>query len=150
MTSKVLAAVVCLTITNAAVWVSSFLFLNLFKGNHSFDASTLSLLLASIIVFQLFFLGVGLVISLSVRRIRSVIPYSLALAFGMYVLSAFGNQLGTSVLEKITPFRHFEPAYVLQNGGYDPALVMVSVAVILVSIAGGYVLYSRRDIPSVA
>jgi ABC-2 type transport system permease protein len=150
LTSKLLAAVVGLTVTNAAVWVSSFVFLNLFKGDHSFDSSALVVLLASIFIFQLFFLGVGLGISLLVRQIRSVIPYSLALAFGMYVLSAFGSQLGTSILEKITPFKHFEPAYVLSNKGYDPALVAVSVVVILVSIAGAYFLYSRRDIPAVS
>lgn len=150
LTSKLLAAVAGLTVTNAAVWVSSFVFLNLFKGDHTFDTSALLLLLASIIIFQLFFLGVGLVISLMVKRIRSVIPYSLALAFGMYVLSAFGSQLGTSVLEKITPFKHFEPAYVLTHKGYDSALVMVSVVVILVSIVAGYYMYSRRDIPAVS
>jgi ABC-2 type transport system permease protein len=150
LTSKLLAAVVGLTVTNAAVWISSFLFLNLFKGDHSFDSSALAVLLASIFIFQLFFLGVGLGISLLVRQIRSVIPYSLALAFGMYVLSAFGSQLGTSVLEKITPFKHFEPAFVLSHNGYDLALVAVSVVVILVSIAGAYFLYSRRDIPAVS
>jgi ABC-2 type transport system permease protein len=150
MTSKLLAAVASLTVTNGAVWASSFVFLNLFKGDHALDTSTLMLLLASIAIFQLFFLGVGLCVSLLVRRIRSVIPYSLALAFGMYVLSAFGSQLGTSVLEKITPFKHFEPAYVLAHKGYDPALVVVSVVVILISIIGGYYLYSRRDIPAVS
>ena len=149
LTSKLLAAVAGLTVTNAAVWVSSFLFLNLFKGDHSFDSSPLLLLLASIIVFQLFFLGVGLGISLLVRRIRSVIPYSLALTFAMYVLNAFSGQAGASILEKITPFKHFEPAYILENRAYDPVL-FISVIVILVSIAGGYVLYSRRDIPAVS
>ena len=150
LTSKLVAAVASLTVTNAVVWVSSFLFLNLFKGDHAFDGSALVLLLATIIIFQLFFLGVGLGISLLFRRIRSVIPYSLALTFGMYVLNAFSGQLGTSVLEKITPFKHFEPASILANKSYDVPLVAVSVAVIMVSIAGGYYLYSRRDIPAVA
>ena len=150
LTSKLLAAVAGLTVTNAAVWLSSFVFLNVFKGDNTFDSSALAILFATIIVFQLFFLGVGLGVSLLVRRIRSVIPYSLALAFGMYVLNAFGSQLGTSILEKITPFKHFEPGYVLAHKGYDPALVSISVVVILVSIAGAYYLYSRRDIPAVS
>ena len=136
--------------TNAVVWVSSSSFLNLFKGDHTFDSSALVLLLATIIIFQLFFLGVGLGISLLFRRIRSVIPYSLALAFGMYVLSVFGSQIGTSVLEKITPFKHFDPASILAKKSYDVPLALVSVVVILVSIAGGYYLYSRRDIPAVS
>ncbi len=85
------------------------------------------LLLLSIVVFQLFFLSVGLVISLLVKRIRSVTPYAMALAFGMYVLSVFGDMLGESVLEKITPFKHFEPRYIVQHGAYDLPLVLISV-----------------------
>jgi ABC-2 type transport system permease protein len=100
------------------------------------------------LVFQLFFLTVGLVISLLVKRVRSVTPYAMALAFGMYVLSAFGSMLGDSNLENITPFKHFEPNYIIQNSAYDFPLVMVSVVVIVISLVGSYLLYSRRNIPS--
>ncbi|PPD58365.1 ABC transporter permease [Dehalogenimonas etheniformans] len=150
LSSKLLAAFACLTITNAVTWVTSFVFLNLFKGSHSFDAGTLLLLLSSIFIFQLFFLGVGLGISLLVKRIRSVITYALALGFGMYVLAAFGNLLGTSVLEKISPFKHFDPVYIIGHSSFDTALALVSVVVVVVSIATGYRLYIRRDIPAVA
>jgi ABC-2 type transport system permease protein len=149
LTGKLLAALAGLTITNAVVWASSFAFINLFKGGRTYDTAALLLLLASIIVFQMFFLGVGLVISLLVKRVRSVTPYSMGLAFGMYVLSVFSGLLGTSVLEKLTPFKHFDPAYITQHASYDVPLVLVSVAVIVISIAGSYTLYARRDIPAV-
>ncbi|APV44973.1 ABC-2 type transport system permease protein [Dehalogenimonas formicexedens] len=150
LSSKLLAAFAGLTITNAATWVASLTFLNLFKGSQSFDTGTLFLLLASIVVFQLFFLGVGLGVSLLVKRVRSVITYALALSFGMYVLAAFGNLLGSSILEKISPFKHFDPVYIIGHNSYDAPLVVVSVLVIVVSIAAGYMLYTRRDIPAVA
>jgi ABC-2 type transport system permease protein len=72
----------------------------------------------------------------------------MALGFGMYVLSAFGDMLGESALEKITPFKHFEPNYIIQNGAYDLPLVLISVVVIVLSVVGSYLLYGRRDIPS--
>jgi ABC-2 type transport system permease protein len=106
-------------------------------------------LLLSIVVFQLFFLSVGLVIPLLVKRIRSVMPYSMGLGFGMYVLSVFGDMLGTSLLEKITPFKHFEPNYIIQHGAYDLPLVLISASVIAISLVSSYVLYTRRDIPGV-
>jgi ABC-2 type transport system permease protein len=149
LTGKLLAALAGLTITNAVVWVSSFAFINIFKGDKTYDTGTLLLLLASIVVFQLFFLSVGLVVSLLVKRVRSVTPYSMGLAFGMYVLSAFGGLLGTSLLEDVTPFKHFEPSYIVQHGSYDLALVLVSVVAIVISIAVSYLLYTRRDIPAV-
>ena len=107
------------------------------------------LLVLSVVPFQLFFLAVGLVVSLLVKRIRSVTPYAMALGFGMYVLSVFGDMLGESVLEKITPFKHFDASYIVQHNAYDLPLVLVTVAVILVSVVGSYVLYARRDIPAV-
>ena len=149
LTSKLLAAFTSLTITNIVVWISSFGFINMFKGGKTYDTNLLLLLLLSIVVFQLFFLTIGLVISLLVKRVRSVTPFSMALAFGMYVLSAFGGMLGESSLEKITPFRHFDPNFIIQNAAYDVPLVLISVSAILVSLVGSYLLYTKRDIPSV-
>ncbi|MEK9138668.1 MAG: ABC transporter permease subunit [Bacteroidota bacterium] len=150
LTSKLLAALTGLTITNIVVWVSSLGFINLFKGTKTYETTPLLLVLLSIIVFQLFFLSVGLVVSLLVKRIRSVTPYSMGLGFGMYVLSAFGDMLGENALEKITPFKHFEPNYILQHSAYDVPLVLISTSVIVIALVGSYVLYTRRDIPSVA
>jgi len=148
LTSKFLAALTGLTITNLVVWISSFAFIQLYRDGRPYDPKTLLLLLGTILAFQLFFLTVGLLVSLIVRRVRSVTPYSMALAFGMYVLSAFGGMLGEDKLDIITPFKHFEPNYIVSNAAYDP-LQLVSVVVIILSIAGSYVLYLRRDIHSV-
>ena len=149
MTSKLLAALSGLTITNIVVWISSFVFIQLFKGDRTYDTRSLFLLLLSILVFQLFFLTVGLVISLLVKRVRSVTPYAMALVFGMYVLSAFGDMLGESMFENITPFKHFEPSYIVQHAAYNLPLVSISLVVIVISLVSSYLLYSRRNIPSV-
>ena len=149
LTGKLLAAFSSLTITNIVVWISSFGFINMFRDGRTYDTKPLLLLLMSIVVFQMFFLTVGLAISLLVKRVRSVTPFSMALAFGMYVLSAFGGMLGDSKLEMMTPFRHFEPNFIIQNAAYDVPLVLISVSAILVSLVGSYLLYTKRDIPSV-
>jgi ABC-2 type transport system permease protein len=77
-----------------------------------------------------------------------VTPFSMALAFGMYVLNAFGSMLGDANLELISPFKHFDANYILANSAYDTPLVMFNVAVTLISIVGSYILYSRRNIAS--
>jgi len=150
ITSKFLSALTSLTVTNLVVWVSSFVFLNMFRSGRDFDVKTLLLLLISIVIFQLFFLTVGMVISLLVKRVRSVTPYAMGLAFGAYVLGAFSDMLGDTTLEKITPFKHFDPNYIIQHQAYDFPLVMISVVVIVLALAGSYWLYLRRDIPAVA
>jgi len=149
LTSKLFAVLSSMLITDIVVWVASLLFIHLFKGDATYETGPLLLLLLSIVPFQLFFLAVGLVVSLVVKRIRSVTPYAMALGFGMYVLSVFGDLLGESILEKITPFKHFDPHYITQNGAYDLSLAWISIAVTIVALVGSYVLYARRDIPAV-
>jgi ABC-2 type transport system permease protein len=72
----------------------------------------------------------------------------MALVFGLYILNAFGDMIGEKSLEIISPFEHFDPNYILKNAAYELPLVLISVTVIVVSVAGSYVLYSRRNIPS--
>ena len=150
LTSKLLAALTSLAITNLVVWVDTFAAITLFREGREYEASTLVLLLLSIIIFQLFFMGIGLVISLLVKRIRSVTPYGLGLGFGMYVLSAFSGIFDEVALEMVTPFKHLDAPYIVQNGAYDTPLVLLNMAVTLVALAASYWLYIRRDIPAVS
>ncbi len=146
LTSKFLAAFSALTITNLATWIGSFAAISLFRNGKSYDATALVLLLLSIVLFQLFFLTVGVVISLLMKRVRSVLPASMALAFGMYLLNAFGGMIGETSLEVFSPFKHFEPNYILTHGAYDAPLVPITVVVIIAAVAASYVLYAKRDI----
>lgn len=150
LTSKLLAALTSLTITNLVVWVTSFTVIALFRGEHTYESGTLILLLLGIVIFQLFFLSVGLVVSLVVKRVRSVTPYALGLGFGMYVLSAFSGIFSDVKLELLTPFKHLDAPYIVQHGSYDTPLVLLNVAVTLVALAVSYWLYIRRDIPAVS
>jgi ABC-2 type transport system permease protein len=146
LTNKLLAALSALTITNLVTWISSFAAISLFNDGKGYEATPLILLLLSIVLFQLFFLTVGVLISLLVKRVRSVTPASMALAFGMYLLNAFGGMIGETSLEVISPFKHFEPNYILKNAAYDLPLVPIPVIVIIAAVAASYVLYLKRDI----
>jgi ABC-2 type transport system permease protein len=150
LTSKLLAALSSLTITNLVVWVVSFISLAMFNGGRTYSTGTLVLLLVSIVIFQLFFLAVGLVISLLVKQMRSVTPYSMGLGLGMYVLSAFSAVLAEVKLEYITPFKHLDPAYIVKNSALNTPLVLLNVAVSLIAIGLSYWLYIRRDIHAVS
>ena len=148
LTSKLLAAITGLTITNIMVWISSFVVIEMVRDGKDYDVDALVMVLMTVVVFQLVFLTVGMFISLLVKRVRSVTPYSMALAFGMYIMSAFGGMLGDDKLEIISPFKHFDPNFIINNHAYDTPLVMISVTAIVVSVVGSYLLYSRRNIPS--
>jgi len=150
LTSKLLAALTSLLVTDLVVWVASFVAILAFHGSRPYNAALLVLLMLSIVIFQLFFLAIGLVISLLVKRVRSVTPYSLGLGFGAYVINGFSGIFGDVKLEYITPFKHFDPAFIVKNNALDTPLVLISVAIILVSLVASYWLYVRRDIQAVS
>ena len=150
LTSKLLAALSSLTVTNLVVWVSSFIAIGLFRDQRDYEPGTLILLLLSIVIFQVSFLSLGLVISLLVKRVRSVTPYALGLGFGAYVLSAFNGVFGEIGLELITPFKHLDAAYIIKHAGYNTPLLLLNLAVSLAALAAGYWLYVRRDIAAVS
>jgi ABC-2 type transport system permease protein len=150
LTSKLLAVFTSLLITDLVVWVSTIAGILLFRSGHDYDPSTLVLLLLSLVIFQLVFMSIGLVISLLVRRVRSVTPYGLGLAFGAYVINGFSGVFGTVELELLTPFKHLDPSFIVLHASYDAPLVLLDVVVILVAIGVSYWLYTRRDIPAVS
>jgi ABC-2 type transport system permease protein len=150
LTSKLLAALTSLLITDVVVWGVSFASIALFSGGRQYETSPLILLLLSIFILQLLFLGVGLIVSLLVSRVRSVTPYSLGLAFGSYILSAFSGIFADIKLEYITPFKHLDPAYIVQNSSFNTPFALVDAAVIVFTVAVSYYLYIRRDIPAVS
>ncbi|OGO66809.1 MAG: hypothetical protein A2Z49_02245 [Chloroflexi bacterium RBG_19FT_COMBO_56_12] len=150
LTSKLLAALTSLTITNLVVWASSFAAITLFREEREYEAGTLVMLLLTILIFQLFFLSVGLVISLLVKRVRSVTPYGLGLGFGLYVLNGFSGIFGDIKLELITPFKHIDATYIITNKAYDVPLLVLNLLITLIALAASYWLYNRRDIPAVS
>jgi ABC-2 type transport system permease protein len=150
LTAKLMAALVGLILTQAVIWAASFGFVNLFRGDRPYDPGLMALILIGLVVFQLFFLTVGVAISLLVRRVRNVTFYALALVLSMYFFGAFSDITGDVKLENLTPFKHFDANDVVQHGGYDLSRVVISLAVVVVATLGSYWLYRRRDIPTAA
>ena len=68
----------------------------------------------------------------------------------MYVLSAFAGVFGDVKLEYITPFKHFEPAYIVENASFNTPLVLISLSITIISLVVAYWLYLRRDIHAVS
>jgi len=149
LTAKLLAALTGLAISNAVVWICSLVFVNLFKGDNTYNANTLSLLLLTVTFLQLFFLMVGLLISLLMKKVRSVLPISMGLVFALYILSAFGSSFGEDIFSYLTPFKYFEANAIIKTGALNMQLVPISLVVTLLAVVGSYWLYQRRDIHSV-
>jgi hypothetical protein len=54
------------------------------------------------------------------------------MAFGAYVLNAFGGVLGAVKLELITPFKYFSASEILTTGGFEGVSIGLMVGITLV------------------
>lgn len=149
LTTKLLAALTGLLITNAVVWVVALTAVKLFSGDAPYDANVLMLLLLTVTGLQLFFLSLGLFVSLLFKKVRSVLPISMGLVFTFYILSAFGSTVNDQVFDYLTPFKHFEPNGIIRSGGWNMQLVPISLVVMVLAGVGSYWFYQRRDVHSV-
>lgn len=146
--SKFLASFTALTVVNIALALSSILAINLFKGEETVVFKNVYILLSTTVLFQLFFVGIGMLISVSVKKIASVISYSMALGFGLYILFGLKSALGTGFLAYLTPYAFFESSDILTLGQYDLVKTIICVSVIIVSFGLSYYLYNKRNIHS--
>lgn len=145
---KFFAAFAALTITNISVWICTYLALAWYNNGSPYDNGTVAILLATNVLIQLFFMSVGMVISVSVKKIRSVLSFSMALAFGAYMLNAVRAIIDSELLGFITPFYHFEPGGILEFAEIDWSLGIISLVIIVGSLVATYVLYNNRNIHS--
>lgn len=144
--SKLFAAALSLLVTAIAVGFSSLIALRLFNTGESYELTHVLKLLATIPVFQLVFLSLGMVISLFFRKIRSVLSLSVGLAIGLYVINSVRGIIDSDLLGYLSPYYYFEPGKILIEGTYEMQLFGLAIGIILVSLFGSYLLYNRRDI----
>lgn len=146
--SKVSAALTSLLITNVSMWIATISILYIVKGQQTFDLGKVIILLTSFIFIQLVFFSLSLLISVSMKKVSSVLSLSMGLGFGLYILSALGSILSFDIFNILSPYAHFEPNYILVNANHHWSYVIITIAMIIVSIPLSYFLYHKRNISS--
>jgi len=146
--SKFSAAVVSLIIVNISIWIASIVALTLFKGDELVVLNNVYILLSSLIVFQFFFVCVLMFISVLLKKISSVLSFSMAFGFGMYILSSLGSLFSSNFFKYLSPYSQFDYGKILVEGKYDIVATSISVLVIVLSLTASYFLYLKRNIHS--
>ena len=98
---------------------------------------------------QLMFLALGIIISVVVPKIKTVLPISLGTVFTLFIIGMFAATTGDDFLRFITPFKYFETSYILKNGSYELSFILIGLGFIIATISASYVLYSKKDVHAV-
>jgi ABC-2 type transport system permease protein len=147
MTSKLLAAFSALVITNII-----YLGLTIFAAIAIVDAFNLKIFfMISLTMFfiQLMFMALGIMISVIAGKIKSVITVSLSTVFGFYVLGSLGSIIGEERVRYFSPFRYFDPVYIIQHAAYENSFIVTGVVFVIAAIAVSYLVYIKKDIHAV-
>ncbi|MBN2605158.1 MAG: ABC transporter permease subunit [Bacilli bacterium] len=146
--SKLGAITISLTVVNVLLFISTLICLTLFRAGTTVDYLAVVTVLSSIFFFQLFFVGVGMVISVSLKKIPSVLSFSMALSLGMYMASSLDTMMSMQIMKYVSPFSMFSPTRILIDGHLNLISLLICIVVIFGTILTSYFLYLKRNIAS--
>lgn len=146
VTAKTLAAFVnCLALL-AITWGVSIISAQSYQPDEAFY-EFLGLQMLALFLMQMIFLAIGILLGCAMRQYRRVSSVAVSLLLGTYFLSILSTlNKDLEFLKYISPFKYFDPAFMLHNSRLEMVFVWISLAIVLVSIVGAYLTYSKRDL----
>lgn len=146
LTSKLAAGLTNIVLLNLVTLVSSFVFVDYYGKGENVTSEVL-LLMAGLLFLQLIFFALGALIAGTARKPRSASGRAttvMLLSFVLFYMVNFNEKL--SALRFFTPFKYFDAADLLEDMALDPVSVVVSVAIIVLALAGTYRFFGSRDL----
>lgn len=147
MTSKLIAALSALIITN--IIYLAFTILSAFIAVSHFNLKLFFMISITLFFMQLIFLALGIMISVLVRKIKSVISVSLSTVFGFYILGSLGAIIGEERVRYFSPFRYFDSVYILQHSSYELSYMFIGIVFFIGAITASYLVFLKKDIHSI-
>ena len=148
VTSKFLAALSALMITNLVYVPASLLFCR-WVADTSPDYTALLLIAMTLFFIQLSFLFIGAAAGAFVRHIRSVTALSLGLVLLFFMISMVESLFDKDHLRFLTPFRYFDTSAIMTNQAYEWSSLLT---VLIVCVLCGAVTFAhviRQDVHAV-
>jgi ABC-2 type transport system permease protein len=146
VTAKALAALVNCVGLLLITWGASLVSARSYKPDSDFYPF-LALCMLALFIMQLIFLAVGIFLGCAMKRYKRAGSVAVSLLLGTYflsVISALNKDL--DFLKYLTPFKYFDAGLLLRESRFDLVFVGLSLAIIVVCMAGAYLTYAKRDL----
>jgi ABC-2 type transport system permease protein len=145
MTAKLLAALTSLAMTNVVYLAAASIIASLVK-TEEYSGKTFFMISITLFFIQIIFLAVGMIMSVMIRKIRSVLTVSLGTVFALFIVGMLSSTADDKVLRYFSPFKYFDTAYIIKHSSYELPFLIVGTGIIIVSIAASYFIYTKKDI----
>jgi ABC-2 type transport system permease protein len=146
--AKLLAALTMILATNVLYDCAAFLMASTVKPS-PYSGKLFFMISATLFFIQLIFLAIGVVISVFFKKLKSVLPVSLSVVFGFYMIGALVATGKNDVTRFFFPFKYFNFPTIIKNASYEAPYLITGAVIVVVSIAAAYFIYTRKDIHAV-
>lgn len=131
---------------NVACIASIYVFTTQYEKEAGFNTFMLLIALAMFLI-QMIFVSMGMFISALVKQFKKSSSYAVSILTVLYLLSViFALSEDLDYLKYVTPFKYFEPYFILTNNALDGTYVVISVVFTLVMVLSAYIVYPKRDL----
>lgn len=148
MTSKLMAALTSLVITNIAYLVAASVMASMVK-TEEYSYKIFFMISITLFLLQLIFLSLGIIVSVVVPKIKSVLPISLGTVFTFFIIGMLASSTGDAAMRYISPFKYFDASYIIKNSSYESLFIIIEIVFIIVAITASYFVYCKKDVHAV-
>ncbi len=147
LTAKAAAAITGIVLTNAIYLIVSFAVLVVVK-TESFSDSDFIKMNLSMFILQLFFLSLGFLVAVFMKKIKSVIGVSLSFVFGLYIVGMVGALLEIENFRYLSPFKYVDFTHLLAEHSYEWNFVVIELLLTAVFMSATFYYFQHKDIHS--
>lgn len=148
LTAKLLAALTSIIMTNVIYIIVAAVIARL-ANTQSFSMKIFLMISLTMFFVQVMFMALGIIISVVVGKIRSVIAVSLGTVFSFFIIAMLGSAIGEKAVRYVTPFKYYDTSYILSNSSYEGRFVILEIVFVVVAIIASYLIYTRKDVHAV-
>jgi beta-exotoxin I transport system permease protein len=146
VTAKALAALVNCVVFVLVTWGVSMIAVRSYNPDQSFFGF-LRLEMLGMLSIELVFLAIGLLLGCAMKQYKRATSVAVAIILVTYFLSILSSmQENLDFLKYFSPFKYFDAGELFRSGQIDTTYLLISLVIIVVSMAAAYWLYNRRDL----
>ncbi|SHH73310.1 ABC transporter permease subunit [Clostridium grantii] len=146
ITSKLIAAVINCFILLSVTGITGIVATMKYQPSKEFFKFW-ALSIAAIFIIQIVFLSIGMLIASLLKRYKKAGAVSISILLVTYLLSILiGLSDKIEFMKYFTPFKYFEPLYLLNEEKLQGVYIIISLGIIVVSIIGTFIFYPKRDL----
>jgi len=146
VSAKYLCVVLYTVLFNVLFSISNFLFMQIFKTN-DFGIEPFLLISLGGFLIHIIFASICFLLSVFITKTKAIISVSFGVVFVTYFFSILASvEEKMSFFKYLSPFSYYNTEDLVVNSTINGSYLIVSIALIIISIGLSYFSYSRKNI----